>query len=280
MGSKEKYLCGSHKYPLVSQHHNCTNTYSSAVHHLQLKQYNTGGRHSESIISEMDACESAISCRSSQKPSPASTSIQSAASYWSYSDEGHTEFTTKCRESFSALLRDLVSYWSLHVEHDGNCSKNDSFNACPQYSTPAENGSSSDSRRDLLEPVGQSEDQRCASAFGQEDDGGYSGGGRKRRANQHVPSSTEDRPLLSYSFYKYDASRYSEVNVQEKEYRGCSSVCFIDISRLKQHLHRVRSQPKHCCGSRYEVFSRETFSRAIAGSGRPVMLLSHFLLGR
>jgi hypothetical protein len=42
---------------------------------------------------------------------------------------------------------------------------------------------------------------------------------------------------LACPYYRFDVGRYSECNRDEVCYRGCSSVCLRDISRLKQHLY-------------------------------------------
>ena len=52
--------------------------------------------------------------------------------------------------------------------------------------------------------------------------------------------------LFACPFCKYDKSKYSEQNVHEKQYRGCSSGYWPDISRLKQHLYRVHWRRIHC----------------------------------
>jgi hypothetical protein len=59
---------------------------------------------------------------------------------------------------------------------------------------------------------------------------------RKRRRQDSDPIPDKDAPnlrLLACPYHKYDPQRYSELNIREKEYRGCSSCYLIDINRLK-----------------------------------------------
>lgn len=62
--------------------------------------------------------------------------------------------------------------------------------------------------------------------------------------------------LFACPYSKYDKSRYSEQNVHEKHYRGCTSGFWTDISRLKQHLYRVHWRRIHC-GRCYLTFENQ-----------------------
>jgi hypothetical protein len=64
--------------------------------------------------------------------------------------------------------------------------------------------------------------------------------------------------LLACPYYRFDIGRYSERNRDEIYYRGCSSVCLRDISRLKQHLYRVHRRPDYYCGSCYCVLANQS----------------------
>jgi hypothetical protein len=97
-------------------------------------------------------------------------------------------------------------------------------------------------------------------------------GKRRRRVDQDsddLPSSDDDnkRPrldpeeddsnnkLFACPYAKYDPTRYSERNVIEKNYRGCSSRLLRNIARLRQHLDRVHTRPEqYCprCGKEFE----------------------------
>ena len=59
--------------------------------------------------------------------------------------------------------------------------------------------------------------------------------------------------LLACPYYRFDSNRYSQRNISELSYRGCSSVVIRGISRLKQHLYRVHRRPEYYCGSCYCV---------------------------
>lgn len=59
---------------------------------------------------------------------------------------------------------------------------------------------------------------------------------RKRRRRTSNPDTEEDATylrLLACPYQKHDPQRYSERNVEEKEYRGCASCFITDINRLK-----------------------------------------------
>lgn len=69
------------------------------------------------------------------------------------------------------------------------------------------------------------------------------------------PTSKQDsrQRFFACPYYRSDVRRFSQINM-ELCYRGCSSACLRDISRLKQHLYRVHRQPEYYCGSCYSVF--------------------------
>lgn len=95
-----------------------------------------------------------------------------------------------------------------------------------------------------------------------DDDGDWEdsegGEGRRKRRRFSSTSSVEiDGKLLACPYYKYDPGRYSERNVDEKGYRGCSSCYTTTISRLKQHLYRVHRRPDHYCNLCFEIFHSE-----------------------
>lgn len=72
-------------------------------------------------------------------------------------------------------------------------------------------------------------------------------------------------PLFACPYSKADPVRYSQRNLVEMNYRGCSSRCLRDISRVKQHLYRVHRRPDHYYGSCFQEFDTqellETHSR-------------------
>ena len=79
---------------------------------------------------------------------------------------------------------------------------------------------------------------------------------RKRTRVTTEPISLDGR-LLACPYCKYDPIRYSECNIEEKAYRGCSSSYLSTISRLKQHLYRVHRRPEFYCRSCFQVFQSE-----------------------
>src|ERR1700722_5906529 len=74
---------------------------------------------------------------------------------------------------------------------------------------------------------------------------------RKRKA---APAISLDGRLLACPYCKYDPTRNSERNQEEKDYRRCASSYLTTISRLKQHLYRVHKRPEHHCVSCFTVF--------------------------
>lgn len=80
--------------------------------------------------------------------------------------------------------------------------------------------------------------------------------GTPKKIKQEPDSVHVPEKLFACPFCKSDKSRYSEQNVHEKHYRGCSSGYWPDISRLKQHLYRVHWRRIHC-GRCYTKFERK-----------------------
>ena len=72
------------------------------------------------------------------------------------------------------------------------------------------------------------------------------GSGTPKKLKQDPENAISPGKLYACHFCKYDSSRYSERNNSEKQYRGCSSGYWPDISRLKQHLYRVHWRGHHC----------------------------------
>lgn len=92
----------------------------------------------------------------------------------------------------------------------------------------------------------------------EDDSEGY--GERDRDNGGERPSSKRMREeelkdkLLACPYSKVDPQRYSNRNLVEMGYRGCSSCWLTDIPRLKQHLYRVHKRPEYYCGSCYAIF--------------------------
>jgi hypothetical protein len=75
-----------------------------------------------------------------------------------------------------------------------------------------------------------------------------------KRKRKTAPAISLDGRLLACPYCKYDPTRYSERNQEEKDYRRCASSYLTTISRLKQHLYRVHKRPEHHCVSCFMVF--------------------------
>jgi hypothetical protein len=88
----------------------------------------------------------------------------------------------------------------------------------------------------------------------EEEDDDDDQGTPKRRKQSPIPAVNVTQRLLACPYAKCDPIRYSERNVNEKQYRGCSGRYLTDISRLKQHLYRVHQRPEHACPRCFEVF--------------------------
>src|SRR5271155_4886012 len=84
---------------------------------------------------------------------------------------------------------------------------------------------------------------------------------RNRRRNPRHPPQLPDTDssdlLFACPYSKSDPLRYSQRNPIEMNYRGCSSRCLGDISRVKQHLYRVHRRPDHYCGSCFQGFDTQ-----------------------
>jgi hypothetical protein len=82
-----------------------------------------------------------------------------------------------------------------------------------------------------------------------------------RRDPRHPPQlpDTDSPPDLLFAcpYSKSDPLRYSQWNPVEMNYRGCSSRCLRDISRVKQHLYRVHRRPDHYCGNCFQEFDTQ-----------------------
>jgi hypothetical protein len=95
--------------------------------------------------------------------------------------------------------------------------------------------------------------QRDLNGTSSESNGQFQTPDRKGRRGRASLMSFDGR-LLACPYCKFDPIRYSEANVEEKNYRGCSSCYLTSISRLKQHLYRVHKRPDHHCVSCFDIF--------------------------
>jgi hypothetical protein len=79
----------------------------------------------------------------------------------------------------------------------------------------------------------------------------------RKRTRVTTESISLDGRLFACPYSKFDPIRFSERNIDEKHYRGCSSSYLSDISRLKQHLYRTHRKPDFYCRSCFEIFKSE-----------------------
>jgi hypothetical protein len=95
----------------------------------------------------------------------------------------------------------------------------------------------------------------------QEDDEGdlqdRDGPPHRKRNRLTTESISLDGRLFACPYSKFDPIRFSERNIEERHYRGCSSSYLSDISRLKQHLYRTHRRPDFYCRSCFEIFKSE-----------------------
>ncbi|RMZ92509.1 hypothetical protein DV736_g252, partial [Chaetothyriales sp. CBS 134916] len=105
---------------------------------------------------------------------------------------------------------------------------------------------------------------RPQSEGNEDGDGDEEGTGTPKR--QKLDTEAAGETLYACHFCKFDGRRYSERNSQEKQYRGCSSGYWPDISRLKQHLYRVHWRGRYC-NRCYKTFKRpEDFEAHLSDS--------------
>jgi hypothetical protein len=160
-----------------------------------------------------------------------------------YSDfetgNGCISYTSGYGDGYLAIASTLTAYLLVHSKGNVSESKKD------QHQSHIQNAGSKgertqDSRDDHSSCSSRNSRARKRShhhgSHDQELVDGSEDDGRKRA--RRTPSATGDEvsgaaTLLACPFYKYDRRRYSEVNLVEKEYRGCSSVYMTGISRLK-----------------------------------------------
>ncbi|KAK5054557.1 hypothetical protein LTR84_001448 [Exophiala bonariae] len=96
--------------------------------------------------------------------------------------------------------------------------------------------------------------ERRRRRSGDEEDGEDTRRGKKPNRSQDRQQEGETR-LLACPYTKFQRYRYSELNLTEKNYRGCSSCYARDIPRLKQHLNRVHNRPPNYCPRCFSSFA-------------------------
>jgi len=95
----------------------------------------------------------------------------------------------------------------------------------------------------------------------EEEDESGSGSTPPKKPKHDPESLALPDKLFACHFCKHNNSRYSEQNLREKQYRGCSSGYWPDISRLKQHLYRVHWRRHHCSRCYAKFDSKQSLDR-------------------
>lgn len=171
---------------------------------------------------------------SSPCPSLTSTSVDSSEYTQSCITDGTTGISTDYRLRLIALASSLVSFWYLHIRAEVLQPRDDHFRACVTGGQEAND-------RNALVGSGQSHQSASKDKSGKRklhsldqdnDDDEYEDGSIKR-TKRNATERYGATNLLACPFNKCDPVRYSELNVNEKEYRGCASVYLSDVSRLK-----------------------------------------------
>jgi hypothetical protein len=179
--------------------------------------------------------ESTMSSGSASQCPSLTISIEEELDSSGYSSEDGSSYSITVNEGYLlALVSSVVNYWFtykggsvdvLATNEPRTCAKGESGDC-----KDAQHAKSmqANSRSSTVQSV-----KRSCPQLHRQDDEEDSGSDGFKRTKFTPPSSSDDPLLLACPYYKYDPSRYSEVNVLEKEYRGCSGVYLKDISRLK-----------------------------------------------
>ena len=115
---------------------------------------------------------------------------------------------------------------AVYIDHAGTKRKIDSKEASGRPSIQAQSGQVSSIRRNAKR--GQYDDYG-----GSDDEIDDSDDGNPKRRKEIPSKSTPPQRDLACPYSKHDIGRYSQRNLTEKRYRGCSKCLFPDVSRLK-----------------------------------------------
>jgi hypothetical protein len=115
---------------------------------------------------------------------------------------------------------------AVYIDHPGTKRKIDSKEASGRPSIQAQSGLVSSIRRNAKK--GQYDDYG-----GGDDEYDDSDDGNPKRRKEIPSKSTPPQRDLACPYSKHDIGRYSQRNLREKRYRGCSKCLFPDVSRLK-----------------------------------------------
>ena len=168
-------------------------------------------------------------------PTLTSNSADSSESTRSNASDVFGGFTEEYCLRLTTLAKALVEFWSRHLRFEVHQFEADYFRSCaPGTSEPDREQPSAIVEHGPSQPRLSRVSKRKKCQLGQGEDEDEDEFNRERkRTRTNPPSLNNEIPLLACPFYKHDPPRYSEVNINEKDYRGCSSVYLTDISRLK-----------------------------------------------
>lgn len=146
-------------------------------------------------------------------------------------------FSPDVAHELASLVRLLVSFWFCRVWPNVRDSAATPFRSCTGSAgnTNAGSGAYQSSGGPSTPQYGTARTTKRSRKDADADDPEDHGQKRGKRNRSHSDSNV---PLLACPFSKYDPLRYSEVNIAEREYRGCSTPCLTDISRLKYETLR------------------------------------------
>jgi hypothetical protein len=140
--------------------------------------------------------------------------------------------------AINSLMRQLITcllagwLWNLIALDFNNLVE--SLRKCPQGSAAGQAGKSTGKKR-LMESPRQDDHSSMHRDIDNESD--HEGDGQSRRRRRKIQKADNSSPtsprLLACPFHKMYPLRFSELNEREKEYRGCSSGYWPNISRLK-----------------------------------------------
>jgi hypothetical protein len=144
----------------------------------------------------------------------------------------YANFSPDVAHELSSLVRLLVSFWFYRLWPSVRDSSATPLRSCTQGAEDA--NTSNDTHQSRGGPSApRSVRGRVAKRGRKSTDADDSGDHGRKRGRPNRNYSGGDVILLACPFSKFDPLRYSDVNFIEREYRGCSTPCLTDISRLK-----------------------------------------------
>jgi hypothetical protein len=161
------------------------------------------------------------------------------------------EMRELCTSLANSALKDFIERFSPESIADTPGSSDSSSSRRGQQ-TPEASAASSSSRDNRTSTKCSFQSRRLSGELNEDEEDGSS----KKQCRSNPDKAATDC-LFACPYQRIGINRYSERNVEELCYRGCSSACLPDLSRLKQHLCRVHRRPDYYCGSGYNVFQTQ-----------------------